>query len=143
MCNFWPQVPIFFLNKRLGSASIHFWFFSIIYEFLKILSLTLLGNLWGNSYTMLFVLDFMYYFTYDESNHTKALKYYFKFWNKVLKCYFNFMSTIVSFLFYQLLVHSQGTYLLLFLIPFIEDENIFIDSFTLLKIFENSKHRRI
>ena len=92
---------------------------------------------------MLFVLDFMYYFTYDESNHTKVLKYYFKFWNKVLKCYFNFMSTIVSFLFYQLLLHSQVTYLLLFLISFIEDENIFIDSFTLLKIFENSKHKRI
>ena len=68
---FWPLVPSFYLWKRdwvLSSASYHFCDFPNISYFPKILSLKLLGNLWGKLYTIFFVLDTKYHLTYGESN---------------------------------------------------------------------------
>ena len=79
LCNFWPLVPKHFFWKDdwvPGSASTYFWVFPIISEFPKILSLKLFSNLWGNLYTMLFALDFMYHCTCGESNHFKIWKWF-------------------------------------------------------------------
>ena len=70
--NFWPLYPIFFLEGKLDTKLCLHQFLSFfqISEFPKILSLVSFGNL----YTVLFVVDFMYHFTYGESNHAKTLK---------------------------------------------------------------------
>ena len=89
LCNFWLLVPIFYFGRVLGFASTHFWVSPIISKFPKILGLKLFGNLWDNSYTVFFVLDFMYHFTCEESSHTKIFKIY---WKKILrknKCWNN------------------------------------------------------
>ena len=53
--NFWPPVPKFYFLKEdwvLVFVSTHFWDFSNIFYFPKILSLKSFANSWRNSYTM-------------------------------------------------------------------------------------------
>ena len=74
---FWPLViKKNFVEGRLGTRLYlqPVWVFAIISKFPKILSLKSFSNSWGNSYSMFFVLDFMFHFTFGELNHTKRLR---------------------------------------------------------------------
>ena len=75
---FWQLLPNFLKEDwTLDCVSPQIADFSNISKFHKILSLKLFSNLWGNYYTKIFILDFMFRFNPLNANPTK--------WSNTLK----------------------------------------------------------